>query len=128
MMHDPTRKERAMSGDEPFEPEQDEELFEMRVPMPPHFPPPLPPDRDVVYFRHRVEGGGKREGEDIMLRRVPSDVARRFRAAAGARGLTHAQYLAALVALHDALRARADGGDTPAAEELDRLGLATVSI
>jgi hypothetical protein len=117
-----------MSGDEPFEPVQDEELFEVRVPGPPHFPPPLGPDRDVVFFRQRVGGEGKREGEDIMLRRVPSDVARRFRAAAGARGLTHAQYLAALVALHDTLRARADGGDAAATEELDRLGLATVSI
>jgi hypothetical protein len=131
-MHDDARrherKEPAMGGDEPFEPEHDEELFEVRVPGPPHFAPPLAPDRDVVYFRQRVGGEGKREGEDIMLRRVPTDVARRFRAAAGARGLTHAQYLAALVALHDALRARADGGDAGAAEELDRLGLATVSI
>jgi hypothetical protein len=118
-----------MTGEEPFEPEQDDELFELRVPLPPHFPPPpLARDRDVVYFRQRVEGEGKREGEDIMLRRVPRDVARRFRAAAGARGLTHAQYLAALVALHDALRARADGGDAGSAEELERLGLSTVSI
>ena len=116
-----------MTGEEPFEPEHDE-LFEMRVPLPPHFPPPHARDRDVVFFRQRVEGEGKREGEDIMLRRVPRDVARRFRAAAGARGLTHAQYLAALVALHDALRARADAGDAGSAEELERLGLSTVSI
>ncbi len=48
----------------------------------------------------------------------------------GQRGalLTHAQYLSALVALHDALRQRADGGDTDAAATLDQLGLRTVSI
>jgi hypothetical protein len=116
--------------DEPIEPAQDEdeETFEMRLPLPP-FPPPGAHGRDVVFFRHRVEeGGSKREDEDIMLRRVPRDVGRRFRAAAGARGLTHAQYLAALVALHDAMRARADGGDRATAEELERLGLSTVSI
>ena len=42
--------------------------------------------------------------------------------------MTHAQYLAALVALHEAMRARADGGDAALAEDLRRLGLATVTV
>lgn len=52
----------------------------------------------------------------------------RFRAAAGGRGMTHARYLAALVALHEAMRAAADGGDEAVAAELEKLGLSTVSI
>ena len=43
-------------------------------------------------------------------------------------GLTHAQYLAALVQLHEAMRGRADGGDAEIAAELERLGLTTISI
>jgi hypothetical protein len=104
-----------------------EEPFQ--VPVPPPFLPPG--DRDVVYFTQRVgEGGGgaDREDEDILLRRVPSPVAQRYRAAAGARGMTHAQYLAALVALHESIRARADGGDAELAAELERLNLSTVSV
>lgn len=80
----------------------------------------------VFYARRR--GGRTREHEDIMLRRVPGGVAHHFRGAAGARAMTHAQYLAALVALHDAMRRRADEGDANVAAELDRLGLSTVSI
>ena len=72
--------------------------------------------------------GPDREFDDMMLRRVPGPVAHRFRGAAGARGFTHAQYLAALVALHEAMRERADGGDSEMAATLDRLGLGTVSI
>jgi hypothetical protein len=63
-----------------------------------------------------------------MLRRVPAGVAHRFRGAAGARGFTHAQYLAALVALHESMRQRADSGDAEVAAALDQLGLSTVSI
>jgi hypothetical protein len=93
---------------------------------------PLPPPGDVVFFKHKVrfeggEGDG-RESEDIMLRSVPRATAQRFRAAAGGRGLTHAQYLAALVQLHESMRNRADGGDGEIAAELERLGLSTVSI
>jgi len=94
---------------------------------------PLPPpvgvraDHDVVYFARRRDEDG-REHEDLMLRRVPRPVAHRFRGAAGARAFTHAQYLVALVALHDAIRARADGGDAELAAELERLGLSTVTI
>lgn len=63
-----------------------------------------------------------------MLRRVPAAVAHRFRGAAGARRLTHAQYLTALVTLHEAMRKRADEGDGEAAAVLDQLRLGTVSI
>ena len=42
--------------------------------------------------------------------------------------MTHAQYLAALVGLHEAIRAAADGGDAKLAAELEKLGLQTVSI
>jgi hypothetical protein len=103
------------------------------MPLPPPFPPPFPPPgRDVVFFARTGgpadAGREQREDEDIMLRRVPRETAQRFRAAAGARGLTHAQYLAALVALHESARARADRGDDELRAELERLGLTTVSI
>jgi hypothetical protein len=101
-----------------------EEDERFTIPLP---PPPFPHDKDVVFFARRGSAEG-REHEDIMLRRVPRAVAHRFRGAAGARGLTHAQYLAALVALHEAMRQRADGGDAEVAAELERLGLRTVSI
>ena len=98
----------------------DEEPFTLPL------PPPLP-DEDVVFF---ARGGAPkdREHEDIMLRRVPRGVAHQFRGAAGARGFTHAQYLAALVNLHGCMRERADSGNAEIAAELDRLGLSTVSI
>jgi len=63
-----------------------------------------------------------------MLRRVPAAIAHRFRGAAGARGFTHAQYLTALLALHEAMRERADGGDGEVAAVLSQLGLGTVTI
>src|SRR5215469_9312637 len=93
------------------------------------FPPglPVPPGKNVFWAVESDSGGG-REYEDIMLRRVPAAVAHRFRGAAGARGFTHAQYLTALVSLHEAMRKRADGGDAEAAAALDQLGLNTVSI
>src|SRR3954467_8622485 len=101
-----------------------------------HFTLPLPPPplahRDVLFFRHKVkgvfEGDAGKESEDIMLRSVPRTTAQRFRAAAGGRGMTHAQYLAALVQLHEAMRVRADGGAADLAAELARLGLSTVSV
>jgi hypothetical protein len=98
------------------------ERFTLPVP-----PPGFPPDKDVMFYARRDQSE-KRDHEDIMLRRVPTTIAYRFRGAAGARGLTHAQYLAALVSLHEAMRQRADGGDHHAAELLQQLGLATVSI
>ena len=66
--------------------------------------PPLPPGQNVFWSAHR------------------------FRGAAGARGFTHAQFLTALVSLHEAMRKRADDGDAEMAAALDQLGLGTVSI
>jgi hypothetical protein len=91
-------------------------------------PAGFPPHGDDVFWFAKASGGRDREFDDMMLRRVPGPVAQRFRGAAGARGVTHAQYLAALVALHEAMRERADGGDSEMAATLDRLGLGTVSI
>ena len=105
----------GIEGDEPF-----------TIPLPPP-PPGFAGERDVVFFARRPASEG-REHEDIMLRRVPSAVAHRFRGAAGARGVTHAQYLGALVTLHEAMRKRADEGDAEVAAALDELGLGTVSI
>ena len=96
-----------------------------RVPFPPG---PPQPGKDVFFWAAESDSSGGREFEDIMLRRVPAAVAHRFRGAAGARGFTHAQYLTALVSLHETMRKRADGGDADMAAALDQLGLGTVSI
>ena len=88
---------------------------------------PLPPGQNVFWSAESESSGG-RDYEDIMLRRVPAAVAHRFRGAAGARGFTHAQYLTALVSLHEAMRRRAAAGDAEMAAALDQLGLGTVSI
>jgi hypothetical protein len=102
--------------------DEGDELFTLPL------PPPRPgAERDVVFFRHGPRPS-EREDEDIMLRRVPRAVAQRFRASAGGRSMTHAQYLAALVELHESARARADGGDAELAAELERLGLSTVTV
>jgi hypothetical protein len=106
-----------------------EEIHEdvvFNVPAPP-FPPP-PGEPRIMFLRSRGTGEGDAEHEDIMLRKVPKPVAGRFRAAAGARGLTHAQYLAALVSLHESLRALADGGNETARAELEKLGLTSVTV
>jgi len=96
------------------------------APFPPV--PGFPPGKNVMFWAAEGEGGGGREHEDIMLRRVPAAVAHRFRGAAGARGFTHAQYLTALVSLHEAMRKSADSGDAEVAAALQELGLGTVSI
>jgi hypothetical protein len=100
------------------------ELFTMPL------PPPLPggPHHDRVLFRRVRSDEEEREDEDLMLRRVSRPIAQRFRASAGGRGLTHAQYLSALVELHEAMRRRADAGDAELAAELERLGLTTVTV
>jgi hypothetical protein len=116
---------RAADADGGNEGDQPEELKTLRGSLP-AVPLPVPGKRVVVWLQD--EETPSREFEDIMLRRVPSAVAHHFRGAAGARCLTHAQYLSALVALHDALRLRADSGDSNAAATLDELGLRTVSI
>ncbi len=108
---------------------EEDEPQPFTLPLPP--PPPGAEADDVVFLWHggAHPPGRDRESEDIMLRRVPAQTARRFRQAAGGRGLTHAQYLNALVALHDAMRALADGGaDERVAAELERLGLSTVTV
>jgi hypothetical protein len=102
------------------------ETFTMPLPFP---PPHGPHPHDVIFFRSDGESGPDgREHEDIMLRRVPREIAMRYRAAAGARGMTHAQYLTALVELHARLREAADGEDELARTMLDELGLQTVSV
>jgi hypothetical protein len=94
----------------------------------------LPPPRAAAPSRRDLlpgpgAGGARdREYEDILLRRVPSETAARFRAGAGGRSLTHAQYLAALVELHRRLREAADAGDERIAKELEALGLSSVSV
>jgi hypothetical protein len=115
----------ADSSDTPGPAREGGETF--RVPFPgPHS---LPAGKDVFFWAAAdPEGPVGREHEDIMLRRVPAAVAHRFRGAAGARGFTHAQYLSALVALHEAMRKRADTGDADVAAALAQLGLGTVSI
>jgi hypothetical protein len=96
------------------------------IPVPPPFPHA---HHDVVFFRGSgPEAPGDREHEDILLRRVPRETAARFRAGAGGRSLTHAQYLTALVELHRRLREAADGGDEAIAGELEALGLSSVSV
>jgi hypothetical protein len=81
-----------------------------------------------MFIRDEVHETGGREFEDIMLRRVPRETAMRFRAAAGGRSLTHAQYLSALVEFHRRSRERADGGDEELRRTLGELGLATVTV
>jgi hypothetical protein len=108
-------------------------LFTAPVPPgfpPPGFPPPGPHVGRVVYFKHELDDAadGERTHEDLMLRKVPAPVARRFRAAAGGRALTHAQYLSALVELHERLRARADAGDEAATADLAALALESVTV
>jgi hypothetical protein len=103
----------------------DDETFTVPLP-PPAFGPHAP--RDVLFFRREAEGAPGKDHEDIMLRRVPREAAMRFRAGAGGRGLTHAQYLTALVDLHARLRAQADEGNQPSRALLDELGLASVTV
>ena len=100
---------------------------EFTIPLPP--PPFGAPRHDVLFFRHAPERAAPgKEHEDIMLRRVTRETAMRFRAGAGGRGLTHAQYLKALVELHSLLRVRADEGDESTRKLLDELGLASVTV
>jgi hypothetical protein len=68
---------------------------------------------------------------DIVVRNVEPDALKRFRMRARARAMTQGNYLAALVDLHDRMRALADHG-APAglrrsiADELEALGLSTL--
>lgn len=73
----------------------------------------------------RVEDGPPTE---LLIRGIAGDVGQRFKTAAGARGMKYAEYLGALVSLHDALRRLADEGNDAVRAELERLGLGTVSV
>ena len=108
----------------------DETSEPFTIPVPPSFPPHLPPGHgdQVFYIRSAEPEPGPREHEDIMLRRVPRATAMRFRAAAGGRGLTHAQYLTALVELHARVREFADAGDERLRSELEGRGLGSVTV
>ena len=110
--------------------EEQDVFFHVPVPPgpPPHAFPPVPPHAPHMVWVREREDGESRESEDIMLRKVPRETAMRFRAAAGGRALTHAQYLTALVALHEAARTLAEGGDEGLLAELERLGLTTVTV
>ena len=122
------------SRDEPAEASEHQHPQPFMLPIPPPFHPAfgvVHPDeaQDVIFFaRAPAPPATGRDAEDIMLRRVPVAVAKQFRAAAGGRAMTHAQYLAALVALHDAMRALGDGGDARIQAELEQLGLSTVTV
>ena len=107
-----------------FEP--DGEPFQ--VPLPPPFPPPHGGDRVFWIRTEDDEGAQERKHEDLMLRRVPKEIAMRFRAGAGGRGMTHAQYLVALVELHAHVRGLAEAGDEQARAALDELGLQSVTV
>lgn len=68
------------------------------------------------------------ESTDLLVRGVVPSTLERFKIAAGARAMRYADYLSALVELHDAMRALADSDDHPAIKNvLDELGLATVT-
>jgi hypothetical protein len=103
--------------------EEDAEPFTVPVP-----PPPFRGGRDKFFWLHSRGGETGKDHEDLMLRRVPRETAMRFRGSAGGRGLTHAQYLAALVELHGRVRQLADGGNGELAKQLDELGLTSVTV
>jgi hypothetical protein len=90
--------------------------------------------RDGHAGRAPSPGGAAEETETTTLnvRGIATVAAHRIKRASDARGLTIGQYLARLVNLHDAIRARADHGGTdgqgdPALlAELTTLGLETI--
>ena len=113
--------------------EEDDILIEDDDPRPftmPLPPPPFPGTGDKFFWVRSGgrEAGSEKEHEDLMLRRVPRETAMRFRGSAGGRGLTHAQYLAALVELHGRVRGLADAGNAELEKLLDELGLASVTV
>lgn len=89
--------------------------------------PAGPPAGKVLIWRSDTDSAVD-DYEDLMVWRMPSLLAHRFRGAAGARGLTLAQHLSALISLHQMMRQRAESGDEQAAALLEQLGLSTVSI
>ena len=89
--------------------------------------PPGRPVGKVLIWRSDTDSAAD-DYEDLMVWRMPTSLAHRFRGAAGARGLTLAQYLSALISLHEMTRQRAESGDGQAATLLEQLSLSTVSI
>lgn len=65
---------------------------------------------------------------NMLIRNVDPAIRDAVVKAAKARGLTLAEYLGALYALHNAVRGRADAGDDGLNAELGALGLQTVNI
>ncbi len=63
----------------------------------------------------------------LNVRGIDRAAVTRAKRAAAARNMTIGQYIAALVALHEAARARADAGDDALNAELTALGLSTVT-
>lgn len=61
----------------------------------------------------------------LQLKGVPAPIHARFAHGARVRGMTQAAYLAALLDLHDAMRARADAGSDEIQAELEARGLQT---
>lgn len=70
----------------------------------------------------------KQQKEDrLQIRGLDARTVARIKRAAGARGLTVAQYIARLADLHEECRTAADGGTGVVANVLSKLGLATVA-
>lgn len=65
--------------------------------------------------------------QPVLNVRIDADTRYRIVHAARLRGLNVAEYLKALVDMHDAVRARADAGDDALSAELESRGLQTVS-
>ena len=63
----------------------------------------------------------------LNIRNIDDEAARRISKAAQVRGMTLGKYLAALAALHEVMRSRADAGDDGLQAELQTLGLETVT-
>jgi len=63
----------------------------------------------------------------LNIRAMPRAIRDRITSGAGARNMTLAQYLAALVELHDLARARIADGDVVTIDDLEGLGLQTVT-
>lgn len=63
----------------------------------------------------------------LNIRGIDSEAVERAKRAAALRGWTIGRYVAALTALHDAVRQRADAGDDALQAELVALGLETRS-
>ncbi|HVE90945.1 MAG TPA: hypothetical protein VNE62_01405 [Actinomycetota bacterium] len=79
--------------------------------------------RDVEV--HRIDDGPTTE---LLIRGLDPAAAQKFKTASGARGMRYADYLAALVKLHDEMRSAAAEGDERATRVLEELNLTTVTV